>query len=182
MRKFLAFFAVFILLASSAAWALGTTKLPLRLRVLEPLLGTFGNVTATELSIIDGATITTTDLNSIGAAVTGATFAISSEFSNSITTSIQFFDAGGTAIASTVCAEVFFSTTDPPTSNSDPATEPTAGTDGFILDGATGNYKFCSEADGDLDVDVGFSGDVSRYLNVILPNGVVSTSGVLDFN
>lgn len=63
----------------------------------------------------------------------------------------------------------------------------TAGTDGSVIDnaitGTKASVKMVSEDDGDLDVVLTNSGDETEtvYVNVVLANGKVKTSGAVAF-
>jgi len=57
-----------------------------------------------------------------------------------------------------------------------------AGTDGNVWELLADNYYMaCSEADGDIDLTCTEAADTNVYLNVVLPNGKIVTSTILDF-
>jgi len=57
-----------------------------------------------------------------------------------------------------------------------------AGTDGIVYElEADDYYMAISEEDGDIDLTCTEAADVDVYLNVVLPNGKIVTSTILDF-
>jgi len=56
------------------------------------------------------------------------------------------------------------------------------GADGFVYELLADKYYMAvSEADGDIDLTCTEAADVDVYLNVVLPNGKIVTSTILDF-
>ena len=57
-----------------------------------------------------------------------------------------------------------------------------AGTDGAVWELLADNYYMaCSEADGDIDLTLTEAADTDLYLNVVLPNGKIVTSAIMEF-
>ncbi len=57
-----------------------------------------------------------------------------------------------------------------------------AGTDGIVVELLVDKYYMAiSEADGDIDLTCTEAADVDVYLNIVLPNGRIVTSTLLDF-
>ena len=57
-----------------------------------------------------------------------------------------------------------------------------AGTDGNVWELLADNYYMaCSEADGDIDLTLTEAADTDVYLNVVLPNGKIVTSAIMEF-
>lgn len=56
------------------------------------------------------------------------------------------------------------------------------GTDGQVWELlADYYYMACSEADGDIDLTLSEAADIDLYLNVVLPNGKIVTSAIMEF-
>jgi hypothetical protein len=73
-------------------------------------------------------------------------------------------DANGTAIASAPSGGIAIGT-------DGLLREWTANVDGLVI----------SEVDGDIDVNITETGDGYFYLNLVMPDGKVMTSGIIDF-
>lgn len=147
-------------------------------------LATLDGLTATvdELNILDGATTTTAELNLNDNQVAGATFTINAEDSNTITVNVQLVDAAGAAMAIR-CAVGFYLSSD---ANGDAvavaATSLAAGADGNMQEFISNSSgRLVSEADGDIDVVVGDTGTGAYYLVLIMPNGKLVVSNVINF-
>ena len=139
--------------------------------------------TQAELDILDGATITTAELNLLDNVVASATLSVAAEATESITVSIQLKDAAGEAMTTASYVMVYLS------ADSAGATAASAadltisgGTDGLtipIADSNTALAALCySEADGDIDVvitDAG-GGTLTNYMHVVLPSGKLGGS------
>lgn len=56
------------------------------------------------------------------------------------------------------------------------------GTDGQVWELLADNYYMaCSEADGDIDLTLSEAANTDVYLNVVLPNGKIVTSEIMEF-
>ncbi len=130
-------------------------------------------------------TASAAELNLNAPAVGGATFTIGDEAGNSINVAIQLTDADGNDLAAVSYVTAFLSDAD--TGIGVAATAPDGdiaiGTDGAILGELVADKVFLlqSEADGDIDLDIGESGADTFYLVVILPNGTQVVSGEITF-
>lgn len=139
--------------------------------------------TQAELDILDGATITTAELNLLDNVVASATLSVAAEATESITVSIQLKDAAGEAMTTASYVMVYLS------ADSAGATAASAadltisgGTDGLtipIADSNTALAALCySEADGDIDVVITDAGGaaLTNYMHVVLPSGKLGGS------
>ena len=139
--------------------------------------------TQAELDILDGATITTAELNLLDNVVASATLSVAAEATESITVSIQLKDAAGEAMTTASYVMVYLS------ADSAGATAASAadltisgGPDGLtipIADSNTALAALCySEADGDIDVVITDAGGaaLTNYMHVVLPSGKLGGS------
>jgi len=111
-----------------------------------------------------------------------ALFTVGAESSNVINVAIQLVDRDNrTEVDERVGLAYYWSDdANGDTPSSTPPTTTAIGTDGGITNsGAVGNV--ISETDGDLDLDVTEAGTGTWYLNLILPDGKVMTSGAVTF-
>lgn len=120
------------------------------------------------------------------AAVAGATITVGAEAANVINVAIQLTDAAGDALATVGHVVAFLS--DASTGIGITAAAPDAdvaiGTDGAILWEFVTDKAFMlqSEADGDIDLDIGdATGTPTWYLVVLLPNGQKVISDAITF-
>lgn len=113
-----------------------------------------------------------------------AVITVGAEDTNVVAVAIQFIDrANGAEIGEAVCVPFYFS--------SDAAGQAiSAATDGGVAIGTDGLLQeftanvaglMTSEADGDVDLEITDSGDFTQYLNLVMPNGRIVTSGVITF-
>jgi len=118
-------------------------------------------------------------------ALAAATITVGTEAANVINVGIQLNDADGTALATVGVVEAYLS--DSAAGDGLTATAPdgdiAVGTDGTILfESVTDKvFKLQSEADGDIDLDIGEAGVGTWYLIVLLPNGEKVVSGAITF-
>ena len=149
-------------------------------------LGTAITSTAAEINKLDGATVTKDELNVLDGGVHGVTFTIGAEDTNSINVALQLEDANGAAIAAIGVVHAYLS--DSATGDGVVATAPdgdiAVGTDGTVLGELVADKVFLlqSEADGDIDLDIGEAGALTVYLCVIVPaSGLLAVSGAITF-
>lgn len=115
----------------------------------------------------------------------GATFTIGTESSNSINVAIQLTDIDGGAVAQSYIVTAYLS--DDSTGAGLVATVPDGdiaiGTDGTILYELVTDKVFVieSEADGDIDLDIGEAGADTFYLVLIDPAGRKIVSAAITF-
>lgn len=119
-----------------------------------------------------------------------ASFSIGSEAANAITVAVQLLDEDGNDMVSIQGVKAYLSSDAAGgTLEPDSATlSITAGTDGIAIpladtDGIGSTAAFLvSEADGDIDVVITqTSGADTHYLNLIMPDGSIVTSGAITF-
>lgn len=112
-------------------------------------------------------------------------FTVGAEATNAVTVSMQFKDKFGRDLTGKVAVKAWLS--DGSDANDVLATSGTlsvaAGTDGAIVEYSTDNgFLLITEDDGDMDLVVTETNGAQTYfVNVVLPNGNVATSGVLTF-
>jgi len=116
--------------------------------------------------------------------VNNVSFVIGSESSNSINVAIQLKDARNQDIA--VRASVFAYLSDDANGDSVAGTAPdgnvAVGTDGVLVPVVADKaFQLISEADGDIDLDIGESGVDTWYLVVVLPDGALVVSNAITF-
>jgi hypothetical protein len=113
-----------------------------------------------------------------------AAFTIGAESSNTITVGIQLLDRKNKNEIAERVALPFYLSSD---ANGDTpvaaATSLVAGTDGTMIETISNSVgMLISEADGDIDVVVGdASGVATYYLNLVMPDGKIVTSGAITF-
>lgn len=123
-------------------------------------------------------------LNAASAGCYGVTYTIGAEAGDVIGVACQFTDLDGDDMAYRLCVRQWLSTDDTGEVVEAAATTLAAGTDGAILVEETSNgvWTAVTEADGDLDIDIGNAGGADTlYLNTQLPNGKVVTSAAITF-
>lgn len=111
-------------------------------------------------------------------------FTVGAEAGNSINVGLQIKDAGGADAAERVALPAYLS--DDANGDSVAATAPdgnvAVGTDGLLIPlVADKAFLLVSEADGDIDLDIGETGAATWYLVVVLPNGKLAVSGAITF-
>jgi hypothetical protein len=150
-------------------------------------LNTMDGITATvaELNIMDGVTATAAEINaSADNQVEGATIAVGAEAGDVINVTVQLTDAAGADIAFRGAVPFYMS--DDANGDSIAAAAASAGiaigTDGLMIEW-TANLAglLVSEADGDIDIDIGEAGVATWYLIVVLPNGKLVASSAITF-
>lgn len=131
-------------------------------------------------------TASAADLNANTNTFGGATFTIGAEVGTDIPVTIQLNDASGTAMSALTNINAYLS--DSATGIDVCATAPTedvaTDTDGSIIGEITADKVFVlqSEADGDIDLVIGDSGDKTFYLVIQKPGGGLVVSGAIDFD
>lgn len=136
-----------------------------------------------ELNILTGVTATAAELNKLTNAPFDATFVIGAEVGNVINVAIQLKDADGTDLATRAALHFYLSGD----ANGDTvvaaATSLAIGTDGVAIEYVSNSAGLLiSEADGDIDLNVGdASGVATYYLILILPNGLLKASTAITF-
>lgn len=144
--------------------------------------------TADELNALDGVTASVAELNLVDNQVAGASFTIGSETSEAITVNVQLEDAAGAAMATASAVKFYLADDDAglTPSTDAPSSGIAAGTDGAMIENVDNlSGWLISEADGDIDValDTTASGeDQSWYLVLVMPNGSLVVSDVIDFD
>lgn len=117
--------------------------------------------------------------------VAGATFTVGDEANDSINVGVQLLTADGAEVGEACAVWAYLS--DDSGGDGVTATAPdgdiAVGTDGVILAEATADKVFLllSEADGDIDLDIGEAAAGTWYLVVILPGGGLAVSGAITF-
>lgn len=111
-------------------------------------------------------------------------FVIGAEGSNKILVSMQLKDGDGVDLA--VRGSVFFYLSSDAAGDAIIGTAPSGGiavkTDGLAIPLVAGKaLQLISEADGDVDVELTEAGVYTCYANVVLPNGLLMTSGAITF-
>lgn len=138
---------------------------------------------AAELNILDGVTATAAELNLNDNQVATATFTIGAEAGNVINVAIQLKDAAGTDMAIRNAIPFYLSDN----ANGDTvvaaATSLAIGTDGVCIEWTSNSAGLLiSEADGDIDLDIGdASGAATYYLVLVMPNGKLVVSSAITF-
>lgn len=142
--------------------------------------------TAAELNILDGTTVTAAELNILDGALATATFTVGTETTNVINVAIQLKDANGVDMTAISSIGMYLSSDAAGVAIE--ASGPDSwviGTDGILLpDGSDSLISgvLISEADGDIDINLTHVGADTFYMNVIMPNGSISTSAVITFD
>jgi hypothetical protein len=118
-------------------------------------------------------------------AVADVSFTIGAETGgNTIAVTMQFKDANGKDLAHAACVYAYFS--DDAAGQTPLATASSGavaiGTDGLLqaLE-AKKQFMLTCEADGDADITIIEAGAKTMYLNVVLPDGTIKTSGAITF-
>lgn len=119
----------------------------------------------------------------LGLAFNGVTFTVGSENTDVITVAVQA-QLNYEDVTYKVAIPMWL--TDDSGANTPSGTAPTgglaAGTDGYLLESISDKFFLgVTENDGDLDVVITDSGTPTFYLNALLPNGKVVTSGAITF-
>lgn len=145
--------------------------------------GTQVTATASELNILDGVTATAAELNLNDNQVAGATFTIGSEAADVINVGIQLTDAAGSDMATRAGVDFYLSDSATGDTVVAAATSLAIGTDGVAIEYVSNSAgKLISEADGDIDLDIGdASGAATYYLVLLMPNGSLVVSDAITF-
>ena len=123
-------------------------------------------------------------LDDANAGVGAITFSVAAEASNAIVISGQMNDIRGTALAvrgTTTCFSSSDSAGDALVKVGVAFQAPAVG-DGIVALVGTSSVFVMSEADGDFDLEIQDTANVSHYVCCSLPNGARSCSAVVDFN
>jgi len=140
---------------------------------------------AAELNALDGLQAALEEINAVKDVATQAAFVVGTEAGDVINVAIQLQDAEGNDMA--VKTGVKFYLSSAADANDLEGTGPDTlaiGTDGVLIkDGGDSVVAgvLVSEDDGDIDLDIGKAGADTYYLNLILPNGKIVTSGEITF-
>jgi hypothetical protein len=147
------------------------------------LSGTAVTSSAAELNILDGVTATAAELNLVDNQVASATFTIGAEAGNVINVGIQLKDAAGSDMAIRNSLPFYLSADANGDAIATAATSLAIGTDGLMIEWVSNSSgMLTSEADGDIDINVGdASGVATYYLVLVLPNGKLSVSAAITF-
>jgi hypothetical protein len=134
------------------------------------------------MDILDGATVTTNELNELDNIVADVGFTISGDVANVVTVNCQFKDASGSDMATVVAVPFYLA--DDAAGLGVVGTAPdggfAAGTDGSLSVYETGKSGLAvSEADGDFDIAITESGAKTCYLVFVMPNGSIVVSAVI---
>ncbi len=118
----------------------------------------------------------------IGGGISGgqSVITVGAESTSVCNVAVQFNDATGTALAETAVANIYFSTDT--AGQTVAAVAAAIGTDGTIIattEASVAAYLVASEADGDLDLNVTKAGAYTGYLQIVNPDGTLTTSGVI---
>ena len=112
-----------------------------------------------------------------------ATIIVGAEAANAINVAIQLKNGLGQNRSERTAVLAYLS--DDANGDSVAATAPTTvaiGTDGLMMElTADKVFLLVSEADGDIDIDIGEAGTDTWYLILILPNGDLVASGAITF-
>ena len=118
--------------------------------------------------------------------VAGAVFTVGAEAANVVNVAIQLNDASAVALAVKAGLNMYLST-DAAGVTIEPngPTTIAIGTDGIFLpnggDSVIDGFLI-SEADGDIDLNLTKAAADTMYMNVVLPSGLIVTSGVITFD
>jgi hypothetical protein len=139
-----------------------------------------------ELNKLDGQTVTADEVNVLDGAPMAAVFTVGAEAANVINVAIQLNDANGSAVASRCGLKMYLSSDENGDTIEGNGPDSWAiGTDGILLpDGGDSLISgvVISEVDGDIDIDLTHAGEDTFYMNLVLPNGKVVTSGAITFD
>lgn len=118
---------------------------------------------------------------SIVQAVSSVDFTIGAEATNVINVAMQFKDADGNNLEEAVCVGWYLSSNATGQGIATAHTSaPAIGTDGLLItELASLSGKLVTEADGDADIDFTDTGAKTVYLNIVMPNGEIHTSGAI---
>lgn len=116
--------------------------------------------------------------------VVNASFTIGAEATNSINVAVQLEWANGEPVDRRMSVLAYLS--DDANGDSVAGTAPDGnvaiGTDGVLIPiVADKAFQLISEADGDIDLDIGESGADTWYLVIVLPSGDLVVSGAITF-
>lgn len=151
----------------------------------------YNQVSAKQLNVKDAfkiagteVTATANELSKLSNAPFDASFVIGAESGgNVINVAIQLLDADGNDLATR--AAVFFYLSDDADGDTVVAatTSLAIGTDGVAIEYVSNSAGLLiSEADGDIDLNIGdASGAATYYLVLVLPNGLLKVSDVIEF-
>ena len=157
-------------------------KLPLEFRFLSGLQNTLQDLTSTELGKLDGATVTTAEINltdNMIASITAVSSGTEAAGSNNDII-LTAKDAAGTALATAGCSTVVFSSSGSLATPSAPDAV-TASVGSWTALG-TATYHVCYGAAGTAQALAHYDGDVDRYVVGIMPSAGLSFSGVIDWD
>ena len=117
------------------------------------------------------------------AAPSGATFTIGAEAGNVINVAVQLLDGNGDAMATRSAVSFYLSDDADGDTVVAAATSLAIGTDGIALEYISNSAGvLVSEADGDIDVNIGdASGAATYYLVLIMPRGELVVSNAITF-
>jgi hypothetical protein len=146
------------------------------------LLDRLENLDAAELAVLDGLTAIQAELELLDNQAASVTFVVGADAGTTVTVNGQVKDAAGADMATAVALKWYYSTDAaglvPMTTAHDGGTA--AGTDGALIENVDNlSGLIITEADGDFDIVATDSGAFTAYLNIVLPNGSISTSAVL---
>lgn len=131
-------------------------------------------------------TSTAAEMNLLDAQCANAVFTVGAEAANEINVAIQLNDAAGTAMAVKSGLRMYLSSDAAGVTIEGSGPDSWAiGTDGILIrDGGDSLISgfLISEADGDIDIDLTHVGADTFYMNVVLPNGSIVTSGAITFD
>jgi hypothetical protein len=139
-------------------------------------------LTVTEKLIVDGVDVTA-EINKLVNAPFDATFVIGAEANDVINVGIQLLDADGNDLATRAAVHFYLSDDADGDTVVAAATSLAIGTDGVAIETVSNSAGLLiSEADGDIDLNIGdASGAATYYLVLILPNGLLKVSSVITF-
>jgi len=117
--------------------------------------------------------------------VGGASFTIGSESGDVINVVVQLEDGNGDALAERCAVTMYWSSSSTGDTIAVNPTSITIGTDGVIIQthSVAQSFTAVSEADGDIDIDLEYTGlPYTYYLVVILPGGPLVISSAISFS
>ncbi len=134
------------------------------------IAGTSVSATAAELNLNDNQ-------------VASASFTIGAEAGNVINVAIQLKDAAGSDMATESSILFYLSANADGSTSATAATSLAIGTDGLMIEWASNSSGLLtSEADGDIDINIGdASGAATYYLVLVMPNGSRQISSAITF-
>jgi len=114
-----------------------------------------------------------------------ASFTIGAEGTDAIAVAVQLKDGAGVDLPNKASVRAYLSGDSAGNSLATaPATSVAIGTDGLILPSGGDSkliFDLVSEDDGDVDIVITHTGGDNMYLCLVMPNGEVVISGVIDF-